>query len=111
MSTLSALYSEREDCANPLAMQQQQNLRRGFAAYPPHSSSTDSDSIDSLPGGGASASVSARNVFGDHTATADRNEFFVVGDLDLQEQLDPWRRNVPSPMPRVTDAITQGMFH
>jgi hypothetical protein len=36
-------------------------------------------------------------------------EQFLVGDLDL-EQLDPWRRNVHSPIPRITDTITQGVF-
>jgi hypothetical protein len=115
MSTLSALYTE-ERANHSAVMHHHQNLQRGgFAAYPPYPSSTDSDSMDSVPG-----AASAPNGFADQNqnqnqnqttaADVDTHEFFVVGDLDLEQQLDPWRRNVPSPMPRITDAITQGTF-
>ena len=77
-------------------MPHHQNLQPGgFVRYPPYPSS--SDSMESEAG--------SANGFGERTNNAD-NEFF-VGDPDL-EQLDPWRRSVPSPMPRITDAITQG---
>jgi hypothetical protein len=95
-------------------MPHDQNLQHGgFVSYPypppAHPSSTDSDSMDSLS--------TEAHPFGDHNQHQhqhpDQNsatdEQFFVGDMDL-EQLDPWRRNVPSPMPRITDTITQGMF-
>ena len=86
--------------ANRRVMLHHQNLQLGgFVGYPPYPSS--SDSMESLPREEAGAAEG----FGDQTTPAD-SEFF-VGDLDL-EQLDPWRRNVPSPRPRITDAITQG---
>lgn len=75
----------------------------GFATYPypppAYPSSTDSDSMDSF-----SAEVQA---FSDQNQNTE--EQFLVGDLDL-EQLDPWRRNVHSPIPRITETITQGVF-
>lgn len=86
-------------------MSHHQNLQHsGFVPYPSHHpvypDSIDSDSHDSL-----STKVGP---FGDENTATD--EHFFVGDPDL-EQLDPWRGNVPSPMPRIADAITQGMFY
>jgi hypothetical protein len=98
----------------------------GFVPYPPpqypRSSTTDSDSLDSLSREvglttdfaeqshhGHDNNSNSNNSNTTTTTTTMDEQFFVVGDLDL-EQLDPWRRNVPSPMPRITDAITQGVF-
>jgi hypothetical protein len=86
-------------------MSHHRNLQHsGFVPYPSHHpvypDSIDSDSRDSLP--------TKVGPFGDENTVTD--EHFFVGDLDL-EQLDPWRRNVPSPRPRIADAITQGMFY
>ena len=93
-------------------MPRQQNLQHGgFAPYPPplYPSSTDSDSLDSM-----STEAHPQHDFGDqhhnnNSSSSTADEHFFVGELDL-EHLDPWRRNVPSPMPRITDAITQGTF-
>ncbi|KAH8751446.1 hypothetical protein BGZ57DRAFT_934498 [Hyaloscypha finlandica] len=84
-------------------MSHHQNLQHsGFVPYPSHHpvypDSIDSDSHDSLPTKG--------RPFGDENTVTD--EHFFLGDLDL-EQLDPWRRDVPSPMPRIADAITQAL--
>ncbi|PMD29508.1 hypothetical protein L207DRAFT_236541 [Hyaloscypha variabilis F] len=95
-------------------MPRQQNLQHsGFAPYPPpiYPSSTDSDSLDSM-----STEAHPQHDFGDqhhsnnNNSSSTADEHFFVGELDL-EHLDPWRRNVPSPMPRITDAITQGTFY
>ncbi len=76
----------------------------GFATYPypppAFPSSTDFDSMDSL-----SAEVQAFSKQNQIT-----EEQFLVGDLDL-EHLDPWTRNVHSPIPPTADTITQGVFY
>ena len=113
----AALLQHAEPCTKGLSeaaypmlcsmstMPRQQNLHQGgFMPYPPplYPSSTDSDSLDSM-----STEAQPGHDFGDQQQHA-TDEHFFVGELEL-DHLDPWRRNVPSPMPRITDAITQGM--